>query len=192
MRCFLYKGSTQEKEKERRREKRTEKGTVHREWTGRVADIRKRFLKIKMQKILIIMFLCTWCCPTLAATSSIQNSVQSSAGMWDALSSEGKVKAVESVIEKFAGKGVIIRKDPKFYAEEVDSIRIEVPEQFMKPIGVLLRTLFIMYRDFDDGRVPDDVIREDLGEMLYQDYVASGKADAQEEYYQEWFKKNRD
>ncbi len=139
-----------------------------------------------MKKIFIGILLCLLSVSVMAAPSSKQASIKSSAGMWDGLSFEEKVKAVESVIGIFAEKGVIIHKDPRFYAEEVESIRIEEPEQFIKPIGVLLRTLFVMYRDFDDGRDPDDVIREDLGEELYQDYVVSGKADAQEEYYQEW------
>ncbi len=113
------------------------------------------------------------------------------ASWWDQASYEKKVNTVTSVIDYYKQKGVTIRKDPEFYVSELDLGRMSGdPKVFVTPIGEHLKTLFIMYRDFDNAENPDDLIREVLGEDEYRSYVDDNSAETLEMNYQQWLQEN--
>ncbi len=126
-----------------------------------------------------------------SAQPRVQSGVQSNAAVWDGLSYDDKVKMVAGVIQMFKEeRGVIMRKEPAFYVDEVEIARAKNPDLFSRPIGAILRVMFILNRDFGDGRDPDDAIRQELGEKNYRNYVAGRSAEENEKYYRKWLKES--
>ncbi|HSA30817.1 MAG TPA: hypothetical protein P5160_03355 [Candidatus Omnitrophota bacterium] len=118
-----------------------------------------------------------------------QRGVQNYEAVWDGLSYDDKVKMVAGVIAMFKEeRGVIMRKDPAFYVDEVEIARSKNPDLFSRPIGAILRVMFILNRDFGDGRDPDEAIRRELGEKNYRKYVSGRSAEENEKYYRQWLK----
>ena len=112
--------------------------------------------------------------------------VTSTAAWWDQLSYEKKVETVQTIIDHFKKSGIVVRKEPTFYVEEFDAVRLSNPQILALPIGSGLRTLFIMYRDFDNGHDPNELLREVLGEEEYERYLEQDSDFGLELIYQDW------
>jgi len=126
---------------------------------------------------------------TVSGQPSVDSLVQANAAVWDALPYDHKVRMVSSVIEMFKEKrGVIMRKEPAFYVDEIEIARSQNPILFLRPVGAILRVMFILNRDFGDGRDPDEAIRQELGERNYRQYVNGHSAEENEKHYRQWLK----
>jgi hypothetical protein len=89
--------------------------------------------------------------------------------VWGTLSRGQKVQTITNVIAGYkADKGVTIVKEPGFYVEQIDPVYSENPALGDEAVGPMLRMLAIIFRDFDNGEDPEELIKTELGEERYQ------------------------
>ncbi|MBN1869131.1 MAG: hypothetical protein JW847_00925 [Candidatus Omnitrophica bacterium] len=107
--------------------------------------------------------------------------------VWDASTRDKKISMITRIIADYKEtKGVVIRKEPRFYVERIDKMRRDDPALSNEPIGTLLRTLVVMFRDFDNGADPEETARLEFGEEKYQQTFKNKKAF--EEIYREYLR----
>ncbi|MFA5059740.1 MAG: hypothetical protein WC676_03850 [Candidatus Omnitrophota bacterium] len=110
---------------------------------------------------------------------------------WKELKHEDKVRLIKSLVESLKEENIIIRKNPAFYAEQIDLNEKQNPKLFFKPVGIQLNTLAIMYGDYDNGQNPFDLIKEIFGEPFYIEYIHKNMMVTLQEEYDKWREKNR-
>ena len=124
--------------------------------------------------------------PTYALQDNEAQPIISSTALWDIGSTQDKVDIIAGIIGMFREAEIIIQKEPEFYVEEIERVRIDNPEMFVQPLGLVFRALAVMYRDFDNGGDADDLISQVLGDEEYEEFVLNQEAKKLEDIYNEW------
>lgn len=112
--------------------------------------------------------------------------ILNSAPIWDTLDQELKIGAVENAIEILRGQGIIIRKEPEFYVDEIDRVRTENLEMRIQKVGVILKTVAILHQDYDNGEDPNELVSQVLSEEAYGSYIKNNEKKVYEILYQVW------
>ena len=110
--------------------------------------------------------------------------------VWNTMSNTQKINVITDTIAKLKDdKGIMIRKEPGFYVSQINAVYLDNPTLNDGDVGSVFRMLAITFRDFDNGQDPEELIRLELGEELYQKSV--DKKMAVEEIYQEYLNKKK-
>jgi hypothetical protein len=124
--------------------------------------------------------------------ANIKNSHIATAPFWDTASRDRKIHIITEVIKGLNKKGVMIRKEAAFYVDEIDINRKGGdPHMLVLPIGEHFKSVAILYKDFDNGQDPDEMIKESLGEEAFQEMQEEGAFEVMQMYYEDWKKGNQ-
>ena len=115
-----------------------------------------------------------------------EKDISSTAALWDSGTTEDKIEVIDALIKKYANAGTIIRKEPEFYVEEIERVRADSTENYIKPVGEVFQAIAVMYRDFDNGEDPDVLIQQVLSEEEYEFYLQYNESKMLEDLYNEW------
>ena len=143
-----------------------------------------------MRPIILIFFFLAVTFPVHAAPST-KAPLISTAAFWDTLTRERKIHIIDEVIKEFKNKGVAIRKEAAFYVDEIDINRNGGdPHLLALPIGDHFKSVAVLYKDFDNGRDADEMIRESLGEETFQAMQDEGAFEVMQMNYEDWKKEH--
>ena len=123
-----------------------------------------------------------------AYASNSSPKIVSSAGAWDSMNTANKVDIVTETIKIFGQQGIVIRKEPEFYVDEIENVRATSLEMRLEKVGVILKTVAIMYRDFDNGKSPDALVQKALSKEDFEDYISGNRKEEYEQIYLNWLK----
>lgn len=88
---------------------------------------------------------------------------------WLRLTKRQRVETVTSFIQSARAKGIVIKKAPLFYGQQLDAFYEEHPSLSSEPVAVVLKTIMIMEYDWAvKGLDKDALARKWLGEELYK------------------------
>jgi len=129
-------------------------------------------------------------CLPLSSVYSLQdddlNSFTNTAAIWDSINVEQKIGIITGLIGMHKESGTVIKKEPEFYVEEIELIRVENPEMYVKGIGVVFKALAIMYSDYGNGQDPNELIKQTLSKEDYERYVLNQSSTKFIDRYKEW------
>jgi hypothetical protein len=78
-----------------------------------------------------------------------------------------KEQTVRKYIDFFRQQNVMIRKSPTYYVDLIDQMSEQNPDMLQRPFEDVFRFLAIMEYDFDNGRDPDALAKQVLGDQFY-------------------------
>ena len=142
-----------------------------------------------MRKLFLIISVC--CLAAIAAAAQWDTLEYQSPLNWSKLDSEKKLELVKGLIGRLKENNIILRKDPRFYAAQIDANQKQNPRLFNRPVGIQLNIIAIQNGDYDNGQDSLELIREVFGDTYTNMYV---KDNLQEKYidsYEKWREENK-
>ena len=89
---------------------------------------------------------------------------------WDLMPDKSKLLLVVDIIDKFRSKGVILRKSPVYYLEELDSF-FQDPAHSKFTVINTVYCFAVLNKDWDDGSDPNARIKKLLPSDLWEEFV---------------------
>ena len=116
--------------------------------------------------LLPILMLLSFIPTALAVPPEPESPLEATAEKWLEMSKEDKVKLIENdimLLEEL--DGIILNKPAEFYAEEIDKfLEVNVPEALCDNVGLIMKSIAILYDDWGDGRTQEEQIKELFGD----------------------------
>lgn len=89
---------------------------------------------------------------------------------WNLMPDKSKLLLVVDIMDRLREKGIIIRKSPLYYLEELDSFFQDPAHNKFTVINVLY-CLAVLNKDWDDGTDKEDRIRQLLPSDMWEDFI---------------------